>query len=73
MPTTLDLTNWSPVKRSAAIEAALARERWRVLLVRDDPKPPETEGDRIDAARLAELQKQNLKGGARGYAAKLSR
>jgi hypothetical protein len=68
MSTQLDLTNWSPAKRSAAIEAALARDGWRCVLIRDDPKPAETEGDRLDAARLADLQRSNLKGASKSYA-----
>jgi hypothetical protein len=73
MSTTLDLMAWSPAKRAAAIEAALPRGNWRLVLIRDDPRPAETEGDRLDAARLAELQRQNLKGAARTHASKASR
>ena len=65
MSTQLELTHWSAEKRQAAVDAALGREGWRLLLIRDDPKPAETEADRLNAARLAELRKQNLKGSNR--------
>jgi hypothetical protein len=70
MSTQLDITDWSRVKREAAIEAANSREGWRILLIHDPPPPAETEADRLDQARLAELRRQSLRGGAKSYAAR---
>ena len=73
MSTQLDLTAWSPAKRAAAIEAALARTGWRCVLIRDDPRPAETEGDRLDQVRTEALRKQGLKGASRSYASRATR
>jgi hypothetical protein len=73
MSMTLDITGWSAAKREAAVEAALGREGWKLLLVRDDPKSPATEGDRIDQVRTEALRRENLKGGGRTPASRASR